>query len=65
MDYLSIKSFLMKNGRSKIGMIENAHHEISRHRIRDAIYNMIYEQVLCANLSEVDLGKELEVWFYE
>lgn len=65
MDYLKIKSFLMKAGRSKIETIEDALHEISRHRIRDAIYNMIYEQVLCANLSEVDIGKDLEVWFFE
>lgn len=62
LDRQKITSFLSLNSRSTIGELESVFPEISKHQLRDSIYNMIHEGLLSANLSSVDVGIQLEVW---
>lgn len=52
------------NSRKSINIlnIESASTEIPQHRIRDALFNMIYEGIIGADLETKRLGKDTEVW---
>jgi hypothetical protein len=52
-------------GKLQISDIDLTLSDLPKYRIRDAVYNMIYEGKLQANLSQCEIGSRLEVWICE
>jgi hypothetical protein len=57
-----IKALMNVESTLSIAAIEQLVTEIPKYRIRDAIYNMIYDGALGVNIDKVRLGRATEVW---
>ncbi|KRF31707.1 hypothetical protein [Paenibacillus sp. Soil787] len=64
-DRKSILNFLQSNSKVTIAQIESHFTTLSKHRVRDAIFNLIYEGLLNANLNTIEVGAKTEVWIFE
>lgn len=60
-----ILKYIQTQQRSTLRNLDNAHEDISKHRIRSALFNLIYEGAVNANLDKIKICSELEIWSNE